>query len=357
MSTSRGVWDLSAGSGSGAHRGRGREARKSGAQGAPQIVPGIAVTARKPRAAKFEDGSHWNGEGALREQFPRHPKIHDAPIRLWKALGNVPSPHAVLIDLDGLGRREVRHIGNWAITFQGGCGWRGDPRGRLQPVFRLGSQAGAGVQELDPGLSAEGAALGLLVGEPGQSSEMAPVGAGGVAAVSVGEAPGDSRGQSRRQRLLAEVEPGLQTARAGLNHNAGLESIPAHGFEHFRASLVEIEQKVARVPALSVRMQVDIASLPIAQAEEADGGRAHQLGGAPQPFSGEGCARRVVDQTEQIEIVRHGRELAANRLPGKKETAIQHVTMLRSNGKMYNRFSANGNCVFSAVSHRRGSPH
>src|SRR5438034_2224110 len=103
-------------------------------------------------------------------------------------------------------------------------------------------------------------------------------------------------------------------------------------------------------------MNVDVTSLPIAQAEEADGGRARQLGGAAQPFTGKGCVRRVVNQTDQIEMVRHGRELAANSLPGEKESAIQHVTMLRSNRKGYNRFSGNGKCVLSPVSHRRGSP-
>jgi hypothetical protein len=64
-----------------------------------------------------------------------------------------------------------------------------------------------------------------------------------------------------------------------------------------------------------------------------------------------------MNQPDQVQIMRHGRELAANRLPGQKEAAIQHATMLRLKGTRYNRFSTNGNCVFSAVSHPRGSPH
>jgi hypothetical protein len=51
MRTSKQVPNLSAGSGSGAHRRQGRRGRKSGAKRrTAQIVLGIPVTAREPRA-------------------------------------------------------------------------------------------------------------------------------------------------------------------------------------------------------------------------------------------------------------------------------------------------------------------
>src|ERR1700693_4916959 len=131
----------------------------------------------------------------------------------------------------------------------------------------------------------------------------------------------------------------------------------AHRFHPRRVGRIEIEQDVARIPVFGIRMNVDVTSLPIAQAEEADGGCTHQLGGGPQPFSRERSARGVVNQTDQIKRVRHGRRMAANSLPGKKETPVRHVTMLRLKGIGYNLCLANGNCVFSSVSHRRGSPH
>ena len=360
MRTSKRVRDLSAGSGSGAHRRGGRGARKSGAEErAAQIVLGIAVTARKPGAAELQDGSHFNGGGTSRKQFPHQPKIDNAPVRLWKALGNMPSPDVVLIDLDGLGRRDRSYciLGSWARRFPGGGkAWRRGPRGRLQQVLGLRSQAGASVQELDPRWAAACAAFGLLVREPGQSSEVTPVGAGRIAAVGVRDALGDGCGQSRLQGLSADVQPSLQMASAGVQHNARFESITTHRFQHGRGRCVEVEQNVAGVPNLGVGMQVDITSFAITQAEKANGSRARQLSGAPQPLSREGAAGGVMNQTDKVEIMRHGRELAANGVRGKEKSAIQHVPMLRSNGKLYNRFSANGNCVFSAVSHRRGSP-
>jgi hypothetical protein len=53
--------------------------------------------------------------------------------------------------------------------------------------------------------------------------------------------------------------------------------------------------------------------------------------------------------------VRQGGELADDRLPGEKKPAIRHVIMLESKAEEYNQFAANGKCVFSVVSHPRGS--
>jgi hypothetical protein len=128
----------------------------------------------------------------------------------------------------------------------------------------------------------------------------------------------------------------------------------AHPFQHCRVSRIQIDQDVACVAVFGVRMKEHVASFAIAQAEEADGGLSTQLGRGPQPFPWEGAVGGLMNQTDQIQIVRHSRELAPDGQPSEKKSAIQHVTMLRLKGQEYNQFSANGNCVFSAVSHRRG---
>ena len=130
-----------------------------------------------------------------------------------------------------------------------------------------------------------------------------------------------------------------------------------HRFQYRRVDDVEIEQNVAGVPVFGIGMNVDVASLAIAQAEETDGGSTHQLSCRPQAFAGEGSARGVMNQTDQVKTLRHGPQLVAHRLPGKEKSTVQHVIMLRPKWIGYNRVLANGKCVFSGVYHKRGSPH
>lgn len=121
----------------GAHRRRGRGAGKSAGQRAPQVVLGIAVTAGKLRTGELQNGAHLRGGCALGEQFPRHPKIYNTPVRLRKALGNAPAPHPVLVDLYGFGwangdgsRRGVGIPGTVRVDGYGGARLRRRRRGR-----------------------------------------------------------------------------------------------------------------------------------------------------------------------------------------------------------------------------------
>ena len=70
--------------------------------GAPQVVVRIAMTAGKMRAGEPEDSLDVRRGLALREQVPGDPQIHDAPVRLRKALENMPSLQTTLIDRGGL---------------------------------------------------------------------------------------------------------------------------------------------------------------------------------------------------------------------------------------------------------------
>jgi hypothetical protein len=59
-----------------------------------------------------------------------------------------------------------------------------------------------------------------------------------------------------------------------------------------------------------------------------------------------------MNHSDEIEIIRHGRELAADRLRGKKESAIEHGDEnAMAAPRHYNDFSANGNNPLKSVMH------
>jgi hypothetical protein len=92
--------------------------RESGAgDGAAQVVVGVAVAAGKVWAGEPENFLHLGGNPTLPQQVPRDPAIDDAPVRLGKALTDMPSLHTSLIELGGYRR------GNWR---------RGQNRGTLR---------------------------------------------------------------------------------------------------------------------------------------------------------------------------------------------------------------------------------
>src|ERR671934_2537146 len=79
-----------------AHRRRAHGEGKSRARdGSAQIILGVAVAAGKLWAAELQNSLHLRASSALGEQFARDPIIDDAPVRLRKALGDVPSPQAM----------------------------------------------------------------------------------------------------------------------------------------------------------------------------------------------------------------------------------------------------------------------
>ena len=70
------------------------------------------------------------------------------------------------------------------------------------------------------------------------------------------------------------------------------------------------------------------ATLAIARAQEPDGGQIRQLVGGPQPFPREKPFGEAVNQANEIQLVRHGRELAADGLRGENESTIKHTILL-----------------------------
>jgi hypothetical protein len=65
-----------------------------------------------------------------------------------------------------------------------------------------------------------------------------------------------------------------------------------------------------------------------------------------------------VNQADEVESIGHGRELAADSVPGKKESAIEHGDENAIEApRNYNEFSANGNNPLNSVSQSKGAPH
>jgi hypothetical protein len=97
--------------------------------------------------------------------------------------------------------------------------------------------------------------------------------------------------------------------------------IVAHALQNPGRCAIEIQQNVAGILAVGVGMDVDVAAFAVADAQETYGGGMEQLGGAPQPFSGKGPTGPVVNQAHQVQVVRHGCQLAADGLYSEQESA------------------------------------
>ena len=68
----------------------------------------------------------------------------------------------------------------------------------------------------------------------------------------------------------------------------------------------------------------DMNDFPVADAQEPDGGRMGQLGNGPQPLSRECPSSLAMDETDEIQVVSHGRELAAHGQQSEMESTIEH---------------------------------
>ena len=197
--------------------------------------------------------------------------------------------------------------------------------GRFPQSGALGSQAGAGVQRLHPRrVTAPGASLRFLIGEAGQAAQMTPIGAAHVTAVEVGQVFADLAGNRSFDGCGTDVHPSLEIAGTGLQYDTGFMTSGPHGLDDGWVGAIEIHEDVAGIAVLREGMEVHVAALAVANTQEADGGRTGQLGSAPQPLSGESPSGLGVNETNEIEVVRHGRELAANGLRGEIESEVEH---------------------------------
>ena len=176
---------------------------------AAQVVLGIGVTAGEAGAAELQHGSDLVSRDTTAEQALSDPQIGDAPIRGRETLRNLQAMQPAGVDAGGTGRRQR------AVGGKGSARRRRPPdRRRSPPDFRLGvmaqsrvgSQLRLRIHQPDPrSRTTRLAACGFLVGEPRQSSAMAPIGTGPVGAVKGGQVCGNGGSHGRLQRSQAEA--------------------------------------------------------------------------------------------------------------------------------------------------------
>jgi len=109
----------------------------------------------------------------------------------------------------------------------------------VQQGLGLAGQACGGMQEFYPRSEAVGGPpLGLLIGKTGQAAQMAPIGAGAVAAIQLSQTPSHSGSEGGWQSARADPNPDLPMAGAGLHHYAGFMSVTPHQTQDLRGSVI-----------------------------------------------------------------------------------------------------------------------
>jgi len=311
-----------------AHSARCWRWKSCACDGAPQVVIRVAVATWKMRTGEPEDGLDLRSGFALREQKPGDPQIHDAPVRLRKAFENMPSLHTTPVDHGRLLRADGGRL----------CGCRVDtePGGRLARLWftlpdRLQQGLGArrqtrtGVDEFHPrSVPVRGAPCGLLIGEPGEPSQVTPVGTGQITSVQARQVPAGGGRHRWFQRGSAEPNPGLQTARAGLQDHTRIMPVDTHDIDDHWISTIQVDENIACVLVAGEWLDVYVAALAVTNAQKADRSLTRQLGRGPKPFAGKRAPCLVVNQTDQIQLVGHRRKLASDRLPSQKKSTVVH---------------------------------
>jgi hypothetical protein len=311
------------------HRAGRRQS--SPCQSTTQIVFRIAVMAGKIWTSQTENRFHLGCRYVHGQQFSSQPQIDDAPVRLGKALPNMPTFGPALINAGGsLGSNRGGLIA-YARARVGSvphsrrrllCYHR---RGRMQQVLAGAGEDGMSLNNLYPRSVTGGrASLELVIGEARQSSQVTPVGAGQVASVGVRQLLTDSRRHGRFQGCGTDANPSLQMAWAALEHHRRLMAIGSHELKDIGSGVIEVDQNVAGVALLGIGQKIYVITLMIACAQKAHHRSTHQLTSIPKPFSWTRLSCGAMNQADEVESIRHGRELAADSVRGKKESTIEH---------------------------------
>lgn len=309
----------------------GLEFQSGPLEGTAEVILGLRVLPWKPGTAAGENGRDLGSGRATTQQFFGDPFIRNTPVGLREALGDAQPVQPMGVDVGG------------AVSGVGGSCWRSGKAGppwearvlalpalcRLQQSSAAGSQARASVEHFHPGrVTALVAPLGLLIGEAGQAAQMAPIGAGPVAAVELGQLFADAAGYGRWDGSGADLHPGLEMTGAGLENHAGLMPMGAHGGEDAGAGLIQIDEHVAGILLVGVGVEVDVTAFAVATAQESHGGSLGEQSSGPEAFSRGWSSSGLVNQTDEIEFVGHGRELSADGLQSQEESAIKHGGIL-----------------------------
>src|SRR5262249_6903069 len=268
-------------------------------QGAAQVVFGIAMVAREPWAAQAQDFHNLSRGCVLSEQLAGQPEIDDAPIGLGEALANIPTLKPALIHR----HRALRcNAVVWSRSRPELLCWGNGRSGRMNRRPWLGVQCKPFLSDIEQLLCGRGqdwlsiedlnrrrqtrkrACRWLEIAEAGQTAQVAPIGAGLVAAIALGQEPAQSGGHCRLQRLGAGLEPRLEVAGTGLERDTWFMPVYAHVLEHVRARVVQVKEDIARVAPFGVGPEIDVEAQAVVCAQRTHHPVPHQLLGGPQTF-------------------------------------------------------------------------
>src|ERR1700730_4270353 len=338
--------------------------KSSPCQSASQIVLWIAMMVGKIWASQAENSFHLGWRYVHAQQFSSDPQIDDAPVRLGKALPNMPRFRPALINAGGsLGSNRGRLIAyareRVGILHRSRRLLCDHQRGRMQQVLGGAGEDCRSFNNLYPrSVTGGGASLELVIGEARQSSQVTPVGAGQVASVSVRQLFTDDRGYGRFQGRGANANPSLEMARAGLEHHTRFMAMGSHEGNNIGSGVIQVEENIAGIAMLSVGQKIDVITLKAARAQKAQHRSTCQLTNIPNSFAWARPTCEAMDQADEIEIIRHSRKLAADSVRSEEESAIKHEHENAIEApRGYNDFSANGNNPLKAVSQSRGALH
>jgi hypothetical protein len=122
--------------------------------------------------------------------------------------------------------------------------------------------------------------------------------------------------------------------------------------------VIEVNENVAGIALIGIGQKIYVITLLVTGAQKAHHRSTPQLTGIPQSLSRARLSCGAVNQADEVERIRHGRELAADSVPGKKESAIEHGDENAiETPRNYNVYSADGNSPLNSVSQSRGAPH
>jgi hypothetical protein len=347
-----------------AHSAGNRNRKSRPCQRASQIVHRVAVMAREIWAAQADDSFHLSWRYVQAEQFSSEPQIDDAPVNLGEAFLNMPTLQPGSINTCGALRRHRALLADVQARIhpmrrpRRGLLCEGLHGGTQQTLGSTG-QDGTCFNNFDPRSRTRGSTVcEFLIREARQSSQVTPVGAGPIAAISVSQLLTHGRGYGRFQGSGADANPSLKMTRASLQHHTRLMAIGSHERKNLGSGVIQVEENIASVVMLGIGQKINIMTLQVACAEKAHHRSACQMSCIPNPFSGTRFSGEAMNHADEIEIIRHGRELAAHGVPGKKKSAIAHGhENAMEASRDYNDFSANGNNPLNSVSQSRGAPH
>lgn len=332
-----------------AHSVRGRNRKSRRCQRASQVVHGVAMMAREIWASQAEDSFHLSRGYVHGEQFSSEPKIDDAPVNLGKALLNTPTLHPGSINTGGSLRRHREWLANVQPRIRmRRCrhGWLCEGlHGRTQQILGGTGQDGTRLDDFDPRSRTRGSATcEFLIREARQSSQVTPIGAGQIASISVRQLLTDGGSYGGFQGSGADANPSLKMARARLQHYTRLMAIASHERKNLGSGMIQVEENIAGVAILGIGQKINIMTLKVSCSQKAHHRSACQLTRFPNPFSWTRFSGEAMNHADEVEIIRHRRELAPHCLPGKKESAIAHghENAIKAS-RDYNDFSANGN--------------